>query len=37
VYRFRALEQLYQADVQTVGDALVVALGGAGRPTARTA
>jgi hypothetical protein len=37
VYRFRALEQLYQADARAVGDALVVALGGTGRPAARTA
>jgi hypothetical protein len=37
VYRFRALEQLYQADLRAVGDALVVALGGASRPAARTA
>lgn len=37
VYRFRALEQLYQADVRAVRDALVVALGGGGRPAARTA
>jgi glycosyl transferase family 1 len=37
VYRFRALEQLYQADVRAVGDALIVALGGAGRLAARTA
>jgi glycosyl transferase family 1 len=36
VYRFRALEQLYQADARAVGDALVVALGGAGRPAARS-
>jgi hypothetical protein len=37
VYRFRALEQLYHADARAVGDALVVALGGAGRLAARTA
>ena len=37
VYRFRALEQLSQADARAVGDALVVALGGTGRPAARTA
>ena len=37
VYRFRALEQLYQADVRAVGDALVAALGGADRSAARTA
>ena len=37
VYRFRALEQLYQADVRAVRDALVVELGGGGRPAARTA
>ena len=36
VYRFRALEQLYQADVRAVGDALVATLGGADRPAART-
>jgi hypothetical protein len=35
VYRFRALEQLYHADARAVGDALVMALGGAGRPAAR--
>ena len=37
VYRFRALEQLYQADMRAVGDALIVALGGASRLAARTA
>jgi hypothetical protein len=37
VYRFRALEQLYHADTRAVGNALVVVLGGAGRPVARTA
>ena len=36
VYRFRALEQLYQADARAVGDALVVALGGVGRLAARS-
>jgi hypothetical protein len=36
VYRFRALEQLYHADARAVGGALVVALGGAGRPAARS-
>jgi hypothetical protein len=37
VYRFRALEQLYLADVRAVRDALVLALGGGSRPAARTA
>jgi hypothetical protein len=36
VYRFRALEQLYQANVAAVGDALVAALGGADRSAAKT-
>jgi hypothetical protein len=35
VYRFRALERLYQADAQVVGGALVVILGGADRPAGR--
>jgi hypothetical protein len=37
VYRFRAFEQLYQADARAVGDALVAVLGGAVRPAGRPA
>ena len=37
VYRFRALEQLYQADAPAVGDALVAVLGGADRTAGRPA
>jgi hypothetical protein len=35
VYRFRALERLYQADARVVGGALVAILGGAARPAGR--
>jgi hypothetical protein len=37
VYRFRALERLYQADARAVGGALVAILGGAVRPAGRPA
>jgi hypothetical protein len=37
VYRFRALERLYQADARVVGGALVAILGGAVRPAGRPA
>jgi hypothetical protein len=37
VYRFRALERLYQADARVVGGALVDILGGAVRPAGRPA
>jgi hypothetical protein len=36
IYRFRALEKLYQADAGVVGGALVAMLGGADRPARRS-
>ena len=35
VYRFHALEQLYRADAQAIGDALVGILADGGRPAER--